>query len=241
MQLFLDSTMLLLVPAIALAIWSQLKVKTTYDKFAQVPNKRGLTGRDVAKAILDDAGVSLGTVPQDIVLGQFSGIECIGGHLTDHYDPRARVLRLSEGVHDGTSIAALGIAAHEAGHAIQHARMYAPLALRNIVYPVCSVSSTLAFPVFLVGFFLPVGPGHIVIQAAIVLFSLAVFFTLLTLPVEFDASRRAVQALSSGGYLTQDELRGAQRVLSAAAMTYVAGAAMAITHLVRMLLLAQRN
>jgi Zn-dependent membrane protease YugP len=241
MPLFFDSSMLLLLPAIALAIWAQFKVKSTYAKFAQVPNKRGITGADVAKAILTDAGVSLGTGSRDSVRGQSCGIECIGGHLTDHYDPRARVLRLSEDVHNGTSIAALGIAAHEVGHAVQHAKMYGPLALRNIVYPLCSIGSTLAFPLFFVGLFLPVGLGNLVIQGAIVLFSLAVFFTVLTLPVEFDASRRAVRALSSGGYLTQDELGGAKKVLTAAAMTYVAAAAMAIMQLLRMVLLAQRR
>ncbi len=241
MPLFFDSTMLLLLPAIALALWAQFKVKSTYARFSQAPNARGLTGADVAKAILSDAGVSLDTGARGPVNAQSCGIECIGGHLTDHYDPRARVLRLSEEVHDGTSIAALGIAAHEVGHAVQHAKMYGPLALRNIVYPICSIGSTLAFPLFFIGFFLPVGLGQTVIQAAIVLFSLAVFFTLLTLPVEFDASRRAIRALSTGGYLTQEELGGAKKVLNAAAMTYVAAAAMALMELVRMLLLSQRR
>jgi hypothetical protein len=241
MPFFFDSTMLLLLPAFILAIWAQFKVKSTYAKFAQVPNKRGLTGADVAKAILADAGVSLGAGARETGRGQSCGIECIGGHLTDHYDPRARVLRLSEEVHNGTSIAALGIAAHEVGHAVQHAKMYGPLALRNIVYPVCSIGSTLAFPLFFIGLFLPAALGHLAIQGAIILFALAVFFTVLTLPVEFDASRRAVRALSSGGYLTQDELSGAKKVLTAAAMTYVAAAAMAIMQLLRMVLVAQRR
>lgn len=241
MPLFFDSTMLLLVPTIALAIWAQYKVKSTYAKFAQVPNRRKLTGAAVAKAILNDSGITLSSGARGMNNNLSCGVECIGGNLTDHYDPRARMLRLSEDVYHGTSIAALGIAAHEVGHAVQHAKMYGPLALRNIVYPVCSIGSTLAFPLFLVGFFLPVGLGQPVIQAAIVLFSLAVFFTLLTLPVEVDASKRAMRALASGGYLTDDELGGAKKVLSAAAMTYVAAAAMALMQLVRMVLLSQRR
>lgn len=240
MPLFFDPTMVLLLPAIALAIWAQYKVKSTYAKFAQVPNMRGMSGADVAQAILADAGVSLSQDPQNGVRGQSCGIECIGGHLTDHYDPRARVLRLSEEVHNGTSIAALGIAAHEVGHAVQHAKMYGPLALRNIIYPVCSVGSTLAFPLFILAMFLPAGLGQTAMQAAVILFSLAVVFTVLTLPVEFDASRRAVRALASGGYLTNDELAGAKKVLRAAAMTYVAAAAMAVMELLRMLFLSRR-
>ena len=241
MPFFFDPTMVLLLPAIALAVWAQYKVKSTYAKFARVPNTRGMSGADVARAILADAGVSLSQDSQDGGRGQSCGIECIGGKLTDHYDPRARVLRLSEEVHDGTSIAALGIAAHEVGHAVQHAKMYGPLALRNVIYPVCSIGSTLAFPLFLIGMFLPAGLGQLAIQAAVILFSLAVVFTVLTLPVEFDASRRAVRALASGGYLTTDELAGAKKVLRAAAMTYVAAAAMAVLELLRMLFLSQRR
>ena len=241
MPLFFDPTMVLLLPAIALAVWAQYKVKSTYAKFAQVPNTRGMTGAEVARAILADAGVSLSQDSRDGGRGQSCGIECIGGHLTDHYDPRARVLRLSEEVHDGTSIAALGIAAHEVGHAVQHAKMYGPLALRNVIYPVCSIGSTLAFPLFIIGMFLPAGLGLLAIKAAVVLFSLAVVFTVLTLPVEFDASRRAVRALASGGHLTNDELAGAKKVLRAAAMTYVAAAAMAVMELLRMVFLSQRR
>jgi Zn-dependent membrane protease YugP len=148
------------------------------------------------------------------------------------------MLNLSQDVYYGKSIAALGIAAHEVGHAIQHARLYGPLALRNVIYPVCGIGSSLAFPLFIVGLFARSG---VLMQVAIALYTFAVFFTLLTLPVEFNASRRALRALASGGHLTPDELAGARKVLSAAALTYVAAAAMAALQLVRMLILSRRN
>jgi Zn-dependent membrane protease YugP len=238
--MFFDPTMILLLPALAFAIWAQFKVKSTYAKYAEIGNHNRLRGADAAELILRNENVTLGTA-DTYRHGRSSGIECIGGHLTDHYDPRSRILRLSEDVYNGASIAAVGIAAHEAGHSIQHAKMYGPMMLRNVVYPLCSIGSTLAFPLFFIGLFLPAGLGHSVIQAAIVLFSLAVFFTVLTLPVEFDASRRALRALAGGGYLTDEELLGAKKVLNAAAMTYVAAAAMAISELVRMLLIADRR
>jgi len=236
--LFFDPTMILLIPALMLAVWAQMKVKSTYARFAQVGNRAGLTGADVAGLVLRDAGVRLSRRPEADD-GRSCGLECIDGNLTDHYDPRSRTLRLSRDVYYGRSVAALGIAAHEAGHAIQHAKMYSPLMLRSVVYPVCSIGSTLAFPLFFLGFFLPVHLGHVVMQVAIAFFTLSVFFTLLTLPVEFNASNRALRALADGGYLVDDELVGAKKVLGAAAMTYVAAAAMAALQLVRMLLLAQ--
>ncbi|HOT52019.1 MAG TPA: zinc metallopeptidase, partial [Candidatus Hydrogenedentes bacterium] len=168
--------------------------------------------------------------------GVACGLAAIPGELTDHYDPRTRMLNLSEDIYYGRSIAALGIAAHEVGHAIQHAQLYGPLALRNIIYPVCGLGSTLAFPLFFIGLIANFG---VLMQVAILLFTLAVFFTVLTLPVEFNASRRALLALENGGYLTADELYGARKVLSAAAMTYIAAAAMAIMQLIRMLLIAR--
>jgi len=134
--------------------------------------------------------------------------KCIQGHLTDHYDPRSRTLRFSKEICHGRTIAALGIAAHEPGHATKHASMYSPLMLRNAVYPVCSFGSTLAFPLFFIGLFVPVSLGQTLMHAAIILFSLSVFFTVLTLPLEFDASRRALVALADGGYLNADELGG---------------------------------
>ncbi len=238
---FYDPTFIMILPALALALWAQYKVKSTYAHFAQVGNRAGLTGNDVARLILRDANIDIASNAEGREDARSVGIESIGGQLTDHYDPRTRTLRLSEAIYHGRSVAALGIAAHEVGHAIQHANAYSPLVLRNVVYPVCSIGSTLAFPIFLVGLFMPVHLGQIFIQLAILLFGAAVFFTVLTLPVEFNASRRALLALANGGYLTAEEMSGARKVLRAAAMTYVAAAAMAIMQLVRMMLIANRR
>jgi uncharacterized protein len=234
---FFDPTMVLLIPPLLLALWAQWKVKSTYSSFSQVDNRAGMTGADVARQILRDNNIG-------VVHGQGSGssrtcgLETVPGELSDHYDPKAHVLRLSEGVYHGRSVAALGIAAHEVGHAIQHAENYSPLTLRNIIYPVSSIGSTLAFPLFIAGLFISPGIGQPLMYAAIGLFTLAVTFTVLTLPVEFDASRRALASLDRGGYLKADEMKGARKVLTAAAMTYVASAAMAIMQLVRLLLIA---
>jgi len=241
---YLDSTILLLIPALLLALWAQFKVKSTYARFSKVGNRAGLTGADVAQFILRNAGVPL--ADRLGYGGERAGqpacaLEVTGGHLTDHYDPRSRTLRLSQDVYYGQSVAALGIAAHEVGHAIQHARSYGPLLLRSVMYPISSIGSTLAFPLFFIGIFMPVGLGQTMMHAAIALFTVAVLFTLVTLPVEFNASKRALRALSDGGYLADDELDGARKVLNAAAMTYVAAAAMAIMQLVRMILIADRR
>jgi Zn-dependent membrane protease YugP len=232
-----DPTMLLLLPALALAIWAQMKVKSNYARFSRVGTRSGLTGGDVARRILRDAGIGSS---HSLGFGDTTScsVESVPGQLTDHYDPRSRTVRLSQDVYHGRSVAALGIAAHEVGHAIQHARTYSPLMVRNIIYPVCSIGSTLAFPLFVIGLLVPVTLGQTLMHAAIILFSVAVFFTVLTLPVEFNASRRALTALSNGGYLTTEELAGARKVLSAAALTYVAATAMAVLQLLRMVLLA---
>lgn len=239
---WLDGTILLIVPALILAIWAQYKVKSTYAKYSRVGTRAGLTGYDVARRILEDSGIAV-DLPGGVGRrgGQSCGIERVGGDLTDHYDPRSRTLRLSEGVYHGRSVAALGVAAHEVGHAVQHAHVYAPLMLRNVMYPISSIGSSLAFPLFFLGFFLPVGLGQMVMQGAILLFAAAVLFTVVTLPVELNASRRALKALAGGGYLTSDELYGAKKVLTAAAMTYVAAAAMAVLQLLRLILLSQRR
>lgn len=235
MMPFFDPTMILLLPAIALTIWAQAKVHSAYGHYSKVLNRRGLTGADVAEAILRDEGIALTSNPEQFSGSAAVGLEPVQGHLTDHYDPRARMLRLSEEVYHGTSVAALGIAAHEVGHAIQHARAYAPLTMRNVVYPICNVGTLAAWPLFIIGLIMS---APIFLKLGIVLFTLAVFFTVLTLPVEFNASSRAMRALAHGGYLTDEELGGARKVLNAAAMTYVAAAAVSIMHLVRMLILA---
>jgi Zn-dependent membrane protease YugP len=235
MMPFWDPTMILLIPAILLTIWAQAKVHSAYAHFSKILNRRGLTGADVAAAILRDEGITLSNNPALSAAGASVALEAVPGHLTDHYDPRARTLRLSDEVYRGTSVAALGIAAHEVGHAIQHAQSYAPLTLRNVVYPVCNIGTMAAWPLFLVGLFMGLKP---LLMLGIVFFTLAVFFTVLTLPVEFNASSRAMRALAHGGYLTEEELGGARKVLNAAALTYVAAAAVSVMHLVRMLILA---
>lgn len=230
-------SIIILAPAFLFALYAQWKVKHTYNKYAQVATRAGLTGADVARRIMMDADVPYaGEVgrnrPREGV-----GLEAIGGHLTDHYDPRDKTLRLSQDIYYGQSIAALGIAAHEVGHAIQHHRSYVPMHLRSLIYPVTSIGSTLAFPLFFIGFIFPAFPQ--LMWVGIALFSAAVLFTVVTLPVEFNASSRALAALKTGNYLTPDEMRGARAVLSAAAMTYVAATAMAISQLLRLIILAR--
>jgi Zn-dependent membrane protease YugP len=221
---------LLLIPPLILTLWAQFKVKSTFQKYAEVGTRRGITGAEVAALILRDTGIGTAGYSRDGV-----AIEPVPGALTDHYDPRDRTLRLSEPVYGGHSVAALGVAAHEVGHAIQHAQGYAPMQWRSFVYPVANFGSSLGLPLFLAGFLF--GQGWL-LNFGIALFFFAVLFTLVTLPVEFDASKRAMRALASGGYLTDDELSGARKVLRAAAMTYVASAAMAIAQLLRLLLIA---
>ncbi len=222
--LFYPETLILLLPALVLAIYAQYKVRSTYAKYLNVPIRRRITASQAAEAILREAAVS--------------GVKIEGTDRTlgDHYDPRSKALRLS--APNSTSVAAVGVAAHEAGHAIQHAHGYAPLALRSTIVPVASFGSQLAFPLFFIGLFLQ---SEILVNVGIILFAAAVFFTLVTLPVEFNASRRAVAAVSSGGIVTQEELGGVKQVLNAAALTYVAAAAMAALQLLSMLLMANRR
>lgn len=222
--LFYPETLILLLPALVLAIYAQYKVRSTYAKYLNVPIRRRITASQAAEAILREAAVS--------------GVKIEGTDRTlgDHYDPRSKALRLS--APGSTSVAAVGVAAHEAGHAIQHAHGYAPLALRSTIVPVASFGSQLAFPLFFIGLFLQ---SEILVNVGIILFAAAVFFTLITLPVEFNASRRAVAAVSSGGIVTQEELGGVKQVLNAAALTYVAAAAMAALQLLSMLLMANRR
>jgi uncharacterized protein len=220
---FWDPTMIILIPAVLLALYAQIRVQTTYARFSQVPISNGLTGAQVAQEILRRNGLS------DVEIDRTEGV------LSDHYDPRTRTLSLSADVHDGISVASAGVAAHETGHAIQHARQYAPLALRSAMVPTVQFGSWLAWPLFLLGFFFHSGT---MMQLGILVFSAAVAFTVVTLPVEFDASARAMRVLREERLVTSDELRGVRSVLTAAALTYVAAAAMAVLQLARMLLLA---
>jgi len=216
----------LLIPAIVLGMIAQSMVRSTYAKYKKVGTRSGITGAELARRILD--AQNLQNVP----------VQDVAGELTDHYDPRSRTLRLSRSVGRGRSVAALGIAAHESGHAIQHSRSYAPLAIRNTVYPVASFGSKLG-PIVVLGGLL-FGIGEPLITIGIVLFAVAVAFSILTLPVEFNASSRAMQLLEGSGTMTQGELEGARKVLNAAAMTYVAAALASILTLLRLVLISRR-
>jgi Zn-dependent membrane protease YugP len=224
---YYDHTFFLIIPTLILALYAQARVRSTYRRYAKVFAASQVSGADAAHRIMQTGGAG------EVV------IEKVAGQLTDHYDPRKKVLRLSEGVYDSSSIAALGIAAHEAGHALQHADGYAPLNLRNAVFPVASIGSTLAFPLFLIGFLMSNKGPSILMDIGILLFSGAVVFSVITLPVEFNASKRAVALLGERGFLRADELDGARKVLSAAALTYVASTAMAAMQLLRMFFLRQ--
>jgi uncharacterized protein len=220
-----DYTMFLILPALVLALYAQAKVRGAYSKYGKVFASSGITGAEAAHRILQTGGA-----------GEVA-VEKVAGQLTDHYDPRKKVLRLSEGVYGNTSIAALGIAAHEAGHALQHASGFAPLSLRNAIYPVASIGSTLAFPLFFIGFLMSSKGPSVLMDIGILLFAGAVAFSVITLPVEFNASKRAVALLGERGFLVGGELDGARKVLSAAALTYVASTAMAVMQLLRMFLM----
>jgi len=214
---FIDPLYIIMIlPAFILSIYAQIKVKSVYARYSKIHTARGITGADAARIILDSQGIG------DV------GIELSKGFLTDHYDPRSKVLRLSEQVYRGTSIASVGVAAHEVGHAIQHAKNYAPLNLRSALVPVTMLGSNLAWPLLIIGF---IFMSRTLLTAGIVFFSLAVLFQLVTLPVEFNASARALKVLPATGILSEDEVFGARKVLSAAAMTYVAAAAAAILQL----------
>ncbi|MBU0508076.1 zinc metallopeptidase [bacterium] len=220
-----DWTWILLLPAIGLALWAQAKVRGTYNKYSQVFSRGRMTGAQVARRILDANGLI------DI------RVEAVEGTLSDHYHPKEKVVRLSKPIYGSNSLAALAVAAHETGHAMQDKMGYAPMAIRARLVPVAGFGSTLAFPLFFIGLFIP-SIGWLM-DVAIIFFAGAVLFHLVTLPVEFDASRRAVAILSSGGYLAPDELPQAKKVLNAAAWTYVAAATVALIHLVRLLVLRQ--
>jgi hypothetical protein len=217
------SSLLLLVPAILLSVYAQYKVSSTYKKYSKVSSAGGSTGAQASRQLLDQAGLS--GVP----------IEVVPGHLTDHYDPRKRVLRLSEGVANSDSLAALGVAAHEAGHAIQHAKAYKPMQIRSAVVPAASFGSSFGPIIFMVGLFLT--SYRPLMTVGIVIFTAAVIFQIVTLPVEFDASSRAMKLLQTNGLVVQGEATGARKVLSAAALTYVAAALMSVLMLVRMIVL----
>lgn len=218
--------LVLIVPAIIISLIAQMRVTSTFSKFSRVSNTRGLTGADVARRILDANGLT------NVV------IEHVRGNLTDHYDPRARVLRLSDSVFSSRSVAALGVAAHECGHAIQHAKGYSPLKIRNSVFPLVNISSSLAVPIIILGF---IFNTPFLVDAGIILFSAVVFFQLVTLPVEFNASSRALAILEDSYFLEGSEIKSARKVLSAAALTYVASALVSLMQLLRLIILSNNR
>lgn len=222
-MIFWDPTMIILIPAMILAMYAQMKVNSTYHHYSQIASKRGMTGADVARYILNKNG--LYDIP----------IERVQGQLSDHYDPRSRVVRLSEGVYDSTSIAALGVAAHEVGHAVQHDTGYMPLYIRNTIIPITQIGSYVSIPLLILGILVS---SPRLVELGILLFSGIVFFQLITLPVEFNASRRAVAVLGDEAILSADELVGTKKVLSAAALTYVAAALTAVFQLLRLLIIS---
>ena len=208
----------LVVPAMILAAWAQYKVKSTFNKYSKVPNNRKVTGAYAAQAVLSYYGISN------------VRIERVNGSLTDHFDPKSNVIRLSDSVYNSTSVAAIGVACHEAGHAAQHAEGYAPIRIRNSILPVCNLGSTLGIPLALAGLFMGAEP---IIYLGIALYAGIFIFHLATLPVEFNASRRAISVIDTTDLLYDDEIGGAKKVLFAAAMTYVASMLVALANVLR--------
>jgi len=218
--------MILVVPTLILSLWAQIMVKSTFAKYSKIPCSRNITGQDSAALLLRANSI------RDV------RIEAVGGSLTDHYDPSSKVLRLSAPVYSKNSIAAVGVAAHETGHAIQHALSWGPLALRSTLVPVANIGSMFGPWIAMAGFFFQM---EMLINIGILLFGGAVLFYVITLPVEFNASSRAIAILRSNNVLTRDELNGVKKVLTAAAMTYVASALTALMSLLRLVLLSRNR
>ena len=225
---FFDSTMVLLIPCIILALYAQSKVKRTYKKFSQVASAAGISGAETARRLLRENNVV------DV------SVEEVGGVLNDHYDPRDKTVRLSSEIFRGHHLAGLAVAAHEVGHAIQHANGYFALNVRHAFLPIANIGSTAAFPLFMIGFFFG-GGATILMDIGIAFFAAVVAFQIITLPVEFNASSRAMAQLVDGNYLAPQEGVLAKKVLNAAALTYVAATAVSLMHLVRLIILRGRD
>jgi len=221
---FFDWTQIIIFPAILLALYAQFKVQNTFNKYSQVNSVARRTGAEVARELLNKNGL------------YNIGLEEVAGVLSDHYDPRGQVVRLSSQVYHGNSLAALGVAAHETGHAIQHVAGYAPLQIRHSLFPVANISSIAALPLFFLGFIFGL---PFLLKLGILFFSFAVLFQLVTLPVEFNASSRALALLGSGRYLSSQETEGAKKVLNAAALTYVAATLVSVLELARLIILSR--
>ena len=227
-----DLTYIIIVlPCIILALWASANVNSTFKKYSTQYSRRRITGAEAAQRVLSANGVS------------GVRIERISGSLTDHFDPRTNVIRLSDDVYDSTSTAAIGVACHEAGHAVQYAVHYAPMKLRAVIIPATNIGSKLAMPLILIGLLFSYfgQANYTLIYLGIACFSLSLVFQLVTLPVEFNASRRAMQAIEGAGILYEEEQKGARKTLTAAAMTYVAATAVALAQLLRLLLLFGRR
>lgn len=217
---------ILVLPMIILSMIASAKVNSSFKKYSKVMSQRGLTGAQAAFEILRHYGIT------DV------RVERVSGNLTDHFDPRTNVIRLSDNVYNSTSVAAIGVACHEAGHAAQYAQNYAPIKIRNTVLPVANLGSKLGIPLAILGFFLGFAP---LAYAGVIFFSFAVVFQLITLPVEFNASKRAIQVIGDADILSEEEKAGARKVLTAAAMTYVASLAVSIASLLRLILTVNRR
>jgi Predicted Zn-dependent protease len=224
--MFWDSTIIFLIPAMLFAMWASANVNLTFKKYSNVRSSSGMTAAQAARMVLDGNGL------------QNVSIDRIQGNLTDHYDPRTNVIRLSESVFDNYSAAAIGIATHEAGHAIQHAQAYFPIKVRNAILPVSNIGSTLAFPLVIAGLVLGMSGLAYIGCAA---FALATLFQLITLPVEFNASSRALAALKASNYMSSEDIDAASKTLRAAALTYVAALMVSLANLFRLLYLSNRR
>lgn len=217
-----DSTMILLLPAIVLAIWAQMRVKSAFNKYSQINSSQGITGAKVAEYLLQQNGVT------DVQ------VEAVEGTLNDHYDPKSKKVRLSTQNYKSSSLAALAVSAHEVGHAIQHNKGYVPLQIRHSILPVTNLGSWAAFPLFFIGFLFQY---PMLMDLGILFFAGVVIFHFVTLPVEYNASNRALAILENNGLLVSSEITGAKKVLNAAALTYVAATAVSLIHLIRLIIL----
>ena len=224
--MFYDPTYILVMIRVVICLLASAKMNSTFSKYSRVRSHSGMTGKEAAEALLHREGI------YDV------RVEYVAGNLTDHYDPRSKVLRLSDATYQQTSVAAIGVAAHECGHAIQHARGYAPLSIRSALVPVANFGSSIAWPLIIIGLIMNSQTSQLFLNLGVIAFSMAVLFQIVTLPVELNASRRALKILGNTGMLYPDEVRETRKVLTAAALTYIAGAASAILQLLRLIMIS---
>ncbi len=228
-RMIYDPTYILIILGVIITVFAQIKLKSTFSKYSSVRSAKGFTGREAAEEILRSQGL------HDV------RVEHVKGNLSDHYDPRTKTVSLSDATYNQTSIAAVGVAAHECGHAIQHHNNYVPLKLRTAVFPIARIGSMAAVPLIILGLFFTGNTSELIIEIGIIAFLASVIFQIITLPVEFNASKRAVKLLDSSGILTSNELPGTKSVLNAAALTYVAAVAASLLQLFRLLLITRNR